>query len=146
MEVHFGWQPWSTLASQEPSRSHRDFSQLSKCTELMRGSWHQKWIKTARAALPWLLPRVCLRSSSEFPEFLACIGHIGCRPIRGWACRSSCAVGHTGKQLSVFIRKVEILASGYVGLVYYWICPLITTVVFPIFKVMYLSKEYMPEI
>lgn len=47
-------------------------------------------------------------------------------------------IEHTGKQLSAFIRKVEILASGYVGLIHHWICLLITTIVFPLLELVHI--------
>lgn len=79
-----------------------------------------------RAILPWLLPRVCQMSSSSSAHAW---GRLVTEPS-GWACCSSCPIGHTGKQLSAFIRKVETLASGYVRLEYYWICLLITSLFF----------------
>ena len=59
-----------------------------------------------------------------------CMGQIDYGPSGAGLC-SSCPVEYTGKQLSAFIRKVEIFASEYVGLIYYWICLPDTIVVFP---------------
>lgn len=100
----------------------------------------------SRAALPWLLLSACLVSYSKFPEFHACTGQIGYGPSEAGPAAAAAPVGHAGKQLSAFIRKVEIFASGSVGLVYYWICLLIINVVFPVLIFIYFSKQYMPKI
>lgn len=67
---------------------------------------------------------------SKFPKFHACTGQI--------ALLQQLPHRAPRKQLSAFIRKVGIFASGYVGLIHYWICLLITTIVFPILELVHI--------